>query len=408
MENLLSKPDRIIKRYYLYLHVSWTLIVIISLALTLYHNNRNTLKYASIEARTYFDLNKFYRTVMAGLGGVYVPVSNIAPNPYLLVPDRDITATDGRKLTLVNPSYMTRIVFEQIKKGSEEPVLNKITSLKTLNPINNPDVWEKATLHSFEKGGEEAMEVANINGQPYLRLMKPFFVEASCLKCHAHQGYSVGDVRGGISIAVPLRPFYAAERQTRNIIIVTHLLLWVLVTGTLVTFTRHTIKNARAYEETKSLSLHDPLTGLANRRFMELDLEESFDLSERYGNQLSAIMADIDYFKDYNDRHGHKAGDNLLSKVAGIISMEIRKTDLAVRYGGEEFFILLHQTGITEAVEVAERIRKNIGNATGVTISLGVTAYHKGMTKKEEIVINADQAMYEAKNKGRNRVEVVC
>ncbi len=166
------------------------------------------------------------------------------------------------------------------------------------------------------------------------------------------------------------------------------------------------IDNIMLYEETKTRSLHDPLTGLANRRLMDYVLETSFARAKRAECPFSAIMLDIDSFKNYNDKYGHSFGDKMLVDIAKIVSGEIRQIDLGVRYGGEEFLILLPETGLSEACEVAERIRKDVEVKTGVTVSIGVTCYNHNMERKEEIIITADDALLQAKRKGKNRIEV--
>ncbi len=166
------------------------------------------------------------------------------------------------------------------------------------------------------------------------------------------------------------------------------------------------IDNSRLYEETKKFSLHDPLTGLANRRLMDIMIEKSLARVRRFKTSLSVIMLDIDHFKKYNDTYGHTAGDNLLVQVAKLILKMTRQIDLAVRYGGEEFLVLLPETELTRASEVAERIRKTVEGKTVVTISLGVSSYHKGIEKEEDLIKKADEALYKAKQKGRNRVEI--
>lgn len=167
------------------------------------------------------------------------------------------------------------------------------------------------------------------------------------------------------------------------------------------------IDNARLYEETKSLSLQDPLTGLANRRFMEIVMDRSFTRAKRYGHLLSVIMLDIDYFKKYNDTYGHSAGDQLLVDIAKIISGEMREVDVIVRYGGEEFLVMLPETEAEKAREAAERIRKAVESKVGVTVSLGVASYNKEMQTKEDLINRADMALYLAKQNGRNRVEMI-
>ncbi|GEM_PF-1577035 len=166
------------------------------------------------------------------------------------------------------------------------------------------------------------------------------------------------------------------------------------------------IDHARLYEETKKLSLHDPLTGLANRRLMDIVLERSFARAKRLESSLSALMLDIDYFKKYNDTYGHTAGDALLVKVADIILKETRGMDLVVRYGGEEFLVLLFETGSDLAYDVAERIRKSVEDKIDITISIGISSYHRDMKSKKDLIEKADEALYMAKQKGRNRVEV--
>ena len=400
-------PTNVIRKYSRYLFLAWTFLVLISLGYNIRSLRQDILKEAVLQAKNYYELNMYYRVVLAGFGGIYVPIDKTPPNPYLSVPNRDITTKDGKRLTLVNPAYMTRIVFDTIKVKSNLRIINKITSLKSLNPANMPDAWEKNALLSFEKGQEEASEITSIEGRPYLRLIKPFVTEEGCLTCHGHQGYNPGDIRGGISIAIPLQSYYEAEKQTRKISAATHAILWLVVSLGLLLFTRMTLKNTKTYEETRDLALHDPLSGLANRRLLDIEFEKSFAKAKRYGNELSAIMADIDYFKEYNDTYGHEAGDRMLAKIAGIFLGGIRETDLAVRYGGEEFFILLPQTGLAEAVELAERIRKAVEAEAEITVSMGLSVFRKEMKNREEIIREADEALYRAKKNGKNRVEVM-
>ncbi|MDD5774090.1 MAG: diguanylate cyclase [bacterium] len=407
IEASIVKPFYIIKKQGVYLFLAWTLIAFSSLAINLYINHKTTINAAADTARTHYEINITYRLLIADLGGVYGLTDNVAPNPHLLVPNRDIITINGEHLTLINPAYFTRMVFDKIKASSPLPLLNRITSLKPLNPNNKPDEWEKEGLLAFEKGQKEVAEITKIYDEPYFRLMKPFITEQSCLKCHEKQGYKIGDIRGGISIAVPLKPFYENESKERTIIIITHLLLWFLVSGSIFAFTNISAKNAETYEQTKDMSLHDHLTGLANRRLMEIELEIFFAKAKRYNNKLSAIMLDIDHFKKFNDTYGHEAGDKALSIIAEIIEMEVRETDLAIRYGGEEFLILLPQTGLTETIEAAERIKKAVNLQTKYTVSLGVSTYNKDMQQKEDIIKKADDALYLAKNKGRNRIEVI-
>jgi hypothetical protein len=159
-------------------------------------------------------------------GGVYVPPNeSTPPNPYLDIPERDVLTTTGRALTLMNPAYVLRQM--QTDFPDDYGTKSRITSLNPLNPANAPDEWETRALKSFEQGSKEFLEVQQIGGRPYLRLMEPFIVDEGCMKCHAHQGYKVGDVRGGIGSSVALDRFFAHRREHGGIIKLFHGLVWL-------------------------------------------------------------------------------------------------------------------------------------------------------------------------------------
>lgn len=162
---------------------------------------------------------------------------------------------------------------------------------------------------------------------------------------------------------------------------------------------------ALLHEQAKNLSLRDHLTGLGNRRLMEIHFERAISLAHRYGKSLSLIMLDVDFFKKYNDTHGHPAGDEVLRRVASVIQEHLREADAAFRYGGEEFLLLLPETGQDTALQVAEKLRLAVAKDLDVTVSLGVTSYRTGATTAD-MIKEADEALYEAKRQGRNRV--VC
>jgi len=161
-------------------------------------------------------------------GGVYVPPTDkVPPNPYLAHrPDRDVTATSGKRLTLVNPAYMTRQVHELAKE--QYGTRGRITSFNPIRPENAPDAWEAKALRAFETGVKEVVSVEVMGEETYLRLMRPLRTEASCLKCHAAQGYKEGDIRGGISVSVPFAAYAAATREQRLTLTLAHLLIGCL------------------------------------------------------------------------------------------------------------------------------------------------------------------------------------
>ena len=161
------------------------------------------------------------------------------------------------------------------------------------------------------------------------------------------------------------------------------------------------------------MSITDPLTGLHNRRYLEARLAEELSRSKRYNYPLSFMMIDIDDFKLYNDRNGHQAGDRALEITAQCLHAALRKVDVASRYGGEEFSILLPQTTLEEAGVIADRIRRKImvtrfphGKSqplAAVTVSIGLSSFSTSLDSAEAIVRAADRALYHAKSHGKNR-----
>jgi PAS domain S-box-containing protein len=224
-----------LKLYAVILIGIWTLLTAASLGWNLLQERDEALSVAHHIALTNYERDVLYRRWAAAHGGVYVPVTpQTPPTPYLAkLPERDLTTPSGRQLTLLNPAYMTRQVYALAAKAGLAQ--GHLTSLKPIRPANAPDPWEKKALLAFARGQKEASEVVTMHGQPYMRLMRPFYTEASCLKCHAEQGYKVGDIRGGISIAVPLGPSILETRHAWSLIL-GHLALWLVgVVGIVLT-----------------------------------------------------------------------------------------------------------------------------------------------------------------------------
>ncbi|MCK5194009.1 MAG: PAS domain-containing protein, partial [Desulfobulbaceae bacterium] len=213
------------------LTVIWIVVVGISLYRDLTQGNENVMKVALDQAEAYFNKNQAIRFWSTKYGGVYVEVDDrTPPNPYLAhLSNRDIKINNKKTLTLMNPAYMIRQMNEEFSKLYG--VVGHITSLKPLRPENTPDDWERAALVSFEKGVKERSEVSIINGSPYLRFMRPMLTREGCLKCHGHQGYKVGDIRGGVGAAVPLKSLYALAADQSRTLIVWHSVILCLGIG---------------------------------------------------------------------------------------------------------------------------------------------------------------------------------
>jgi hypothetical protein len=156
------------------------------------------------QARSLFHMILDMRYWNAAHGGVYVPITReTQPNPYLDIPDRDITTLDGQRLTMINPAYMTRQLSEIASKRNK--VKFHITSQKPIRPANAPYPWEEKALQKFSRAGDEYYEW-NLpkRGAREFRYMAPLWTEEACLKCHAKQGYKLGELRGGISVTIPV------------------------------------------------------------------------------------------------------------------------------------------------------------------------------------------------------------
>jgi diguanylate cyclase (GGDEF)-like protein/PAS domain S-box-containing protein len=186
-----------------------------------------------------------------------------------------------------------------------------------------------------------------------------------------------------------------------------------------ITILRDISERKKLEDKLSAMALTDGLTGIANRRAFDRALQREWKRTLREGSQISLLLLDIDHFKRFNDLYGHQVGDDCLRAVAAAVSGAVRTTDIVARYGGEEIAIILPSTFTDGAMEVAEKVRSAIeslrlgleGNsetASSVTVSIGVATAlaRQGGTIKmpESLLLAADNAMYKAKHKGRNRV----
>ncbi|HET6347323.1 MAG TPA: diguanylate cyclase [Myxococcota bacterium] len=166
-------------------------------------------------------------------------------------------------------------------------------------------------------------------------------------------------------------------------------------------------------QELEALSVTDELTGLLNHRAMQQRLRDEFARAQRYNEPLSVVMLDVDHFKRINDTHGHQCGDRVLEKLGKVLAKSVRDIDIVARYGGDEFLVILPQTHFSGSLTVADRIWRaaSLESVTTkkeviqLTISVGVSFFpNKNISTVEELVHFADQALYQAKREGRNRI----
>ncbi|GAA4352702.1 diguanylate cyclase [Angustibacter luteus] len=182
------------------------------------------------------------------------------------------------------------------------------------------------------------------------------------------------------------------------------------VLETLAVHSATALEAARLHEDASHASEHDALTQLANRRRLDADLALECERSARYARPLAFVMLDLDHFKRVNDEHGHARGDQVLQAVADVLTAALRASDTAYRYGGEELAIILRESDLSAAIEVAERLRERIETVfsapgeVAVTASFGVAELGPRTAMPSAIVAAADEALYEAKRGGRNQV----
>jgi hypothetical protein len=164
----------------------------------------------------------------ASHGGVYALIDDqTKPNPYLDDPERDITSRAGKRYTKINPAYMTRQIAEL--SLALHGYRFDLTSLKPLNPGNMPDPWEKLALNSFEHGATEQMIITGKGAERVFRFMMPLSTEQSCLQCHAKQHYRIGDIRGGISVSIPMKDSDHVHGTRERMYLLVALGLWLII-----------------------------------------------------------------------------------------------------------------------------------------------------------------------------------
>lgn len=243
---------RRIRRYTWIIAAGWSAILAGSFAW--YHNNQHkeTESIARAEARSAFGRDLLFRRWAASHGGVYVPVTGkTQPSHHLShIPDRDVMTTSGRQLTLINPAFMSRQIYE-LAREYENSGSGHITSLKPLRPENAPDPWEAEVLRDFGRGVQESAEIRMLDGKPHMRLMRSVTMEPSCLKCHDDQGHRVGDLRGGISVSIPIQQFLDSAHEQIVGVGITHAVIWSLGIGMIGVGSRNLSRSVRTLQESE-------------------------------------------------------------------------------------------------------------------------------------------------------------
>ena len=398
--------------------IAWTLVVAGSLAWNVYAEKQQSRQLATKEARAHFNKDKAVRLWAASHGGVYVPVSErTPPNPNLAgLNERDILTPSGRRLTLMNPAYMIRQLMNEY--AALYGVKGKITSFpnKLFNKANMPDAWELASLLAFDRGEVETLEFTQTPDGPYLRLMRPMFIEEPCLKCHASQGYQVGDLRGAVGVAVPMQGYLRHEQQVIGVAALSHGAIWGLGLGAVVVVAwrsrRRLSERLAAEDRIRHMAQHDLLIHLPNRSLLLDRAEVLLSAARRRQTGIAFLFVDLDDFKPINDRFGHGDGDRVLREAARRIESCVRAMDTVARYGGDEFVVVLADLAEDRAaMAVADKILAALAapyplgeREVALSASIGLALYPHDGDGPEALIRAADNAMYAAKRDGKRTV----
>lgn len=358
-------------------------------AIVVISNNLNN----SLDKRFYdsvvYSYPIFYKNSFVGTVYFIVPLytigknlSDIFKNQYVFYIKEDFISIEGKKGLVqseLSPSYFVDRQFYNLKLKDKPEKVNLVSQI-------NSEIKERIT-ELIEK--EESFSIPyNYNNENYIIT----FYSIKDLN-NRHLGYLVSYEKDKTFNEFS-KFFYVSSTLITTVVLLTFILL------------SHILK-MKAIAEKNAIT--DRLTGALNRMAIETIMNAEYERAKRNKKPISIILFDIDFFKKINDTYGHNAGDYVLKKIVEIVKKNIRKSDYLIRWGGEEFLILLPETDIESAIKVAEKLRtlvenyqfKDIGK---VTISLGVAQIKTG-EKLDHAIKRADEALYLAKNRGRNRVE---
>lgn len=266
-----------LSKIFIIVGVTWTFFIALMIVYLTYQKYQQVQALALLEAKTSTNKDIAYRKWVATHGGVYVPITKeTQPNPYLKVKNRDLNTTSGVQLTLINPAYALRQMTEQYSELYG--IKSHLSSDKFINPKNSPDTWEKKSLHTLLLTKQEVYEFHTVNDKKYLSYMTPFFVKEECMKCHGEQGYSIGDIRGALTITLPMDRY--DNVFFKGLITTIIILLWVWILG-LISF-------KWGY---RSSSSH---------------IQEKIDL---YEQNLFSLVSLIEQRDNYTAGHGQRVGE---------------------------------------------------------------------------------------------------
>jgi two-component system NtrC family sensor kinase len=349
---LKTKPIEDIKRFSLLAAIFWSAAILLFICWGLYQVRTSSKNLELNQAKQSLEKDLLFRRWASMHGGVYVPVTEkTPPNPYLRdIPEREIVTPSGRILTLINPAYMTRQVFELASEGNSG-LRGHITSLKPHRPGNEPDEWERSALLAFQEQGKvEVSSYEQLDGKPYLRLMRAFYTEQSCLKCHANQGYKLGDIRGGISVSIPLDIFIKQEQTERRTIITSLIIMWLLGIG-LIRSVRSRLTQSLQRENSSVNALNAAQVKLFQQEKMASIGQLAAGVAHEINNPMGFVTSNLGTLEKY------------MSKINEYLGIVESGRDSASARSSLKIDYVLKDSGqlITESLDGATRV-KNIVN----------------------------------------------
>ena len=394
--------DRISRPKLVIFSVVWTILIFFLFWWVNTRESEQVQRNHLVQAEALFQQVVDIRTWNSSHGGVYVKVDDkTRPNPYLGVAHRDIVTEDGQVYTLINPAFMTRQLAE-IGKNKHNYKIH-ITSLTPLRPENKPSGWEEMALKTFEEGAfVKSGLIQGEEGEKHFIYMKPLTVEKSCLECHSHQGYSVGDIRGGISVSFPVGTHLVEREFFRYQSLGALGIIWLLGMGMFIVVSMYVQEKSQEVEKYRSLALLDELTGLNNRRAFVALVDNQLETAERFSEKALLLFMDIDGMKNINDSFGHEEGDRALLLVADALLSSVRGSDVVGRYGGDEFIAFLPKTSLEHRELTLARILQTVESKNNqitedytLSISIGVAEFDPlAPVSLENLISIADKDLY--------------
>jgi diguanylate cyclase (GGDEF)-like protein len=388
-----------------------------SLAGLQYRTERLIAEQTLARARAHAREFEALRLYVTSHGGIYVPESTVEQtNPHLTgLAGGDISLeTSAGALVLRNSPLVAKGVSDHLTELTRnEPITLRMASERPLNSANMADDFDRASLALF-RGDPRVTEhwaQESSGDTEYFRYASPIIATQECVRCHPHLAPTIGEPFAVLSVDMDITSVSAHTIQTRWWTLAAILTFALAVLGGVRLVVIGTLNSLRESQiRLFELARTDPLTGLANRRAVELRLTEELERFRRDGTDVAVAVIDLDDFKLVNDLLGHGEGDAALTLVADTLRAQSRLYDVVGRTGGEEFLVIMTGTNPEQAAETTERIRDAVAQALRAAIpqldsigaSAGVTTARPG-DNCDGLVRRADAAMYDAKRTWKNR-----